>query len=156
MGEGYLDHCPALGCLASQPPVREGWGRGESRHIEDSTGYVLADAVLPACLVLEGVALQPPSDIERITLLHVPGRCLGQTVPADDTVELGLLLALDGAIRGQAEARDSLAVLGVTKFGIASSVADQDDFVDAAHPSIIAIVCKTHVRIGYERSRAVP
>ena len=35
--------------------------------------------------------------------------------------------------------------LGVPQLGSAGGVADQDDFVDAAHPSIIAMLCKNCV-----------
>jgi hypothetical protein len=60
-------------------------------------------------------------------------------------VELGLFLAFDAAVGGQADGRDGLAGLGVAQFGGAGGVADQDDLVDAAHPSILAGPCKKRV-----------
>ena len=61
----------------------------------DVVGDDLADAALFAFLVLEGAVLQPPLDVERIALLDVFRGRLGEAVPADDGVELGLFLAFD-------------------------------------------------------------
>lgn len=63
-------------------------------------------------------------------------------------MELGFFLALDLAVGGQAEGGDGFASLGVMEFGITGGVADENDFVDAAHASIIAMHCKHCVRIG--------
>jgi hypothetical protein len=56
-----------------------------------------------------------------------------------------LLLAFDGAVRGQADGRHDVPVLGVPEFGITGGGANLDDFVDAAHPSITGMGCKNGV-----------
>ena len=62
-------------------------------------------------------------------------------------MKLRLFLALDLAVGRQAKGGDSFAGLGVMEFGIACGVADENDFVDAAHPLILARQCKNHVGI---------
>jgi hypothetical protein len=105
----------------------------------------LGDAALFAFLILVGAVVQPPFDVEGIALLDIFGGRLSQPVPADDRVELRFFLAFDGAVGGQANARDGFPVLGVSQPSIAGGVADEDDFVDTAHPSIIAGPCKKRV-----------
>ncbi len=43
-------------------------------------------------------------------------------------------IALDRAIRGQAERRDGLPGLGMVQLGVAGGVAEEDDRVDTSHP----------------------
>src|SRR5688500_5199993 len=111
----------------------------------DVGGDDLGHAAHFAFLVLVAVVLQPPLNGGRVTLVDVFLGRLGQPIPADNGVKLGLFLALDCAVGGQADGRDGFAVLGVPQLGIASGVADVDSFVDAAHPSIVAVVCKKYV-----------
>jgi hypothetical protein len=60
-------------------------------------------------------------------------------------VELRLFLAFDLAVGGQAEAGDGFPGLGVPQLGVAGGVADQDDFANPSHPSIIATLSKNGV-----------
>src|SRR5918993_2793951 len=90
-------------------------------------GDDLAGAALLAFLVLVGPVLQPPLDVEGIAFLDVLGGRLGEPVPADDAVELGLLLALDRAVGSYADRRDGFAAARVPQLGIAGGVADQSD-----------------------------
>jgi hypothetical protein len=90
---------------------------------------------------LERAVLQPSLDGEAIALLDVCGGRLDQPIPADDAMELRLFFGFDRPIRGQADAGNGFPALGVWWFGVASGVAKEDDCVDAAHPSMIAIVC---------------
>lgn len=46
-------------------------------------------------------------------------------------MELARLLAIDAAVGGDTQIGDGLATGGVAQFGIAGSIADEDDFVDA-------------------------
>ncbi len=93
----------------------------------------LHDAALLALRVLERPVLEPPLDVEGVALLDVGRRRLGELVPADDAVELGLLLAVDDAVRRQSDRRDGLAAAGVAQLGVAGGVAEQDDLVDPSH-----------------------
>ncbi len=61
-------------------------------------GDDLAGAALLAFLVLVGPVLQPSLDVEGIAFLDELGGRLGEPVPADDAVELGILLSLDRAV----------------------------------------------------------
>ncbi len=97
--------------------------------------------VRPEATKLEAAVLQPPANnVAGITLLDIFGDGLGESIPADDRMELRLFLAFDRAVGGQAEAGDGFPILGVSKLGVAGSVVDQDDFVDPSHPPIIATV----------------
>lgn len=99
--------------------------------------HVLGDDLTAAAgatfLILIRPVLQAAFNIERIALLDVCSHGLRETIPADDGVELRCFLALDLAIRDQADGRHSFAGLGMPQFGIARGVADEDDVVDAAH-----------------------
>jgi hypothetical protein len=48
-------------------------------------------------------------------------------------------------VGGQADAGGGLAGTRIPQLSIAGSVAIQDDVVDAAHPSIIPVMCKNSV-----------
>jgi hypothetical protein len=60
-------------------------------------------------------------------------------------VELGFLLLFDRAVGRQADVGDRLAGGSVVERGVSGGIADQDDFIDAAHPSIIATASKNPV-----------
>jgi hypothetical protein len=111
----------------------------------DIVGDDLGHAALFAFLILIRAVLESSLDVERVALLDILGRRLGELVSADNRVELRLFFAFDLSVGGQAEVGDGLPVLGVAELGIASDVADQDDFVDAAHPLMIARRCKNCV-----------
>ncbi len=49
------------------------------------------------------------------------------------------------AHRGHADGGDGLAGLGVPQLGTTGGVADEDDFIDPSHPSILARLCKEYV-----------
>src|SRR5215207_4849420 len=108
-----------LGCTSASIAAA-----AEELHV---LGDDLAGAALLAFLVLVGPVLQPPLDVEGIAFLDVLGGRLGEPVPADDAVELGLLLALDRAVGSYADSRDGFAAARVPQLGIAGGVAGQSD-----------------------------
>jgi hypothetical protein len=59
-------------------------------------------------------------------------------------VELGFFLALELPIHREANTNigDRFAILGMPQLGVAGGAADEDDFIDSSHPSIIASACK--------------
>jgi hypothetical protein len=77
----------------------------------DVVSHDLGDATFFTFLILVGAVLQPAFDIEGIAFLHIFGRRLDQAIPADDRMDLGLPLALDGAVRSQADAGVRMTLL---------------------------------------------
>src|SRR5262249_2268943 len=91
-------------------------------------------AATPRCLP----TLQPSLDVDLLALRQILGQRFGLLPPDRNAMPLGLLLALAAFVvphfrRGHVDRGDRCAARRVSKLGIASEIADEDQFVDAAH-----------------------
>ena len=119
-GDGLRgDRIVRAGLLAERPGlVLEGVGRGlrlvvlllpPGQHL-DVVRHDLGLPVALALVVVPAAGLDPALDRDLLALPEVLAADLGELVPGDDRVELGLLLAATGVlVRGDVERRDALA-----------------------------------------------
>src|SRR5262245_19059818 len=104
-----------------------------------------ADLAVLLAVLLPGVELEAALQEDLPALLHVAGDGLARAAPGFAVEETGLLdllaglLAVVGAVHGQAEGHDRGAPLSGAALGVAREAADQQDFVQVGHGGLRSV-----------------
>src|SRR5207244_9473091 len=100
-------------------------------------------SLLPALFVVPCIQLEPAFDENGTTLLQIFARDFGEPRPEDD-IDIRDFFAFFAAVEGvltinsNAEVANGAAFGGITHFGIARQISEENDFIKTGHAPVLA------------------